>query len=113
MKLFATVNDLLVASGTATSRHELSSGVIDLIHYARLHFAEEEALMESADYPRQAEQRIAHADFSAEVTRAAAYFFAERSTSIESLVLYVRGWLEDHVMTLDRDLAEHLRAIDA
>lgn len=110
MQLFATVNDLLIASELAVSRQELSSGVIDLIHYARLHFADEEALMETSEYPQQAEQKIAHAEFSAQVTRAAAHFFADKTTSIEPLVWYVRGWLEDHVMTLDRDLAQHLRA---
>lgn len=113
MQLFATVSDLQVAFEAGVPRQELADAVIDLLHYARAHFADEEALMEASAYPYTAAQQIAHAKFVSDVQRVASDYFIAHDASIEPLLAYARGWLTDHVNTLDRSLADHLRARNA
>jgi len=68
--------------------------------------------MESTAYPKLAEHRSAHRAFVAELNSRKAEY--ETSRSLASIMLelcdWMAAWLNDHVRTVDAEMARHLRA---
>jgi hemerythrin-like metal-binding protein len=66
------------------------------------HFATEERLMEDTQYPGLAEQRAAHLDLTLQVKEFMARHEQSDPTMYPELLYFLRDWLDDHMLTLDR-----------
>ena len=119
-EIFALVEKVL--SSSFTSRREKVATAVDfLANYTVSHFQNEEKLMDESDYPLTAEHKKQHADFL-EVAMSLKQQFSDEGFSIGELtddtdILHfsleinktVVGWLTEHVIGSDRNLANHYR----
>jgi len=101
---------LEAAMGQGIAARELAELLLDLVAYAREHFATEEAVMKAYDYPWRDRHAMEHRQMSAVLdslqTRCAS---GEAVLSVEVLD-HLRQWLEQHVVGTDKMYTEHLNA---
>lgn len=82
----------------------------DLERHAAAHFATEERLMQSIDYPETASHRMRRQDFARRVARFREKFQAGRAEVDHEVVRFLENWLVIHIQGADRDYAEYYRA---
>ena len=81
-----------------------------LVEFSREHFAYEEGLMRSADFPEVERHAKYHVSLLSELTTFCARMDRGRKTNAASLVDFLWNWLLLHIDTADRDLARWLKA---
>ncbi len=98
--LFALYNAMVVLPPESVDRERLMD---DLCEYGLFHFAEEEALMRSENYPKAAFERHcrSHKLFFRTVQRL-------RSQSAETALAFFREWLVRHILGEDQDIGHFL-----
>ena len=87
-------------------------GVIldELADYAVQHFAFEERLMHSHGYPAREQHQEQHRKLVADVTDFKHQFQAGGATISVELMVFIRDWLVNHILKVDKALAADLRA---
>ena len=110
-ELFSRINTLL----EACKRGEGSAHVVGtlgfLTQYVIEHFDSEEALMRRAAYSGYAEHAALHREFKRQVETFASDL-ALRGVTMTTVVTINRmivGWLNDHIRTVDRAMAQAIR----
>lgn len=106
--LIENIERLEEAMATGQGYAALPQVMRDLDHFAAYHFATEERLMASHNYPLRDMHAIAHQAFAAllgEVTKMVAEGYA---TSAVELLGRLRGWLKSHTLDWDARLGEYL-----
>jgi len=110
-ELFRRLDGLHEAIRAGRSREEVGRTLAFLHDYALQHFAAEEALMTSRDYPALADHRGEHQGFTAELGALEAEYRRDGPTA--SLIIRVStqltGWLAGHINRTDRALVEYLK----
>jgi hemerythrin len=107
-RLFSLMNQVWEAlySLVEDSAEATSSLILELEHYARAHFDEEEAFMQETGYPRLESHRKAHEAFISRIHAEKDALLAGNRVSLD-LLLFLRDWLISHVLVADRDYAGH------
>jgi hemerythrin len=110
-ELFHRIDKLLAASREKRSREEVAQTLTFLGDYVVHHFAAEERLMATADYPEAEAHRAEHARFVQEFGILYREFKAEGPTTLFIIRVgnRVTGWLREHIYRTDRSLVEYLR----
>ncbi len=109
-ELFRRFDQFQQACRQGQGRNRLAELLDFLNEYVNVHFADEEALMNSTGYPLAAEHAAAHASFRHKMAGLATFMEA-RGPSIDLLVdtnQKVMRWLVEHIRKSDRALAAHL-----
>ena len=105
----AVVESLTPPKGHTPSAEPLGA----LIDYAQEHFAYEEGLMRSADYPRADQHAKHHASL---LTELRTYFFrvqrGDHSNPV-GLVSFLWNWIVLHIDSADRELVAWLKSGDS
>lgn len=110
-ELFARVDRLLEACQQRRGKAEVARLLDFLDQYVEVHFAAEEALLDSSGYPEAAFHRILHRRFTEELQRIRQSIEEEPGVSFALRVnRLVVSWLRFHVAGADRRFAEFLRA---
>lgn len=111
-ELFAHADALLDAMHQGSAAEEIARLLEFLGTYVVEHFGSEERLMDAGGYPSAASHKTQHAEFIRRFEENQASFRARGVTSIVVLDLrdMLRGWLVNHVCTVDLQLAAFLRA---
>lgn len=93
------------------SRQSISKVSFELYEHTRIHFRNEEKLMDRYNYPRSREHKDEHARVLAELG-----FFIDKSNTVfganmlkSYLVEKMPGWFDLHLISMDSDLAAHLK----
>jgi len=83
-----------------------------LDRYAAEHFATEENLMRGLGYPLLEAHRSLHAEFASQLGRRKAAYAEDRSqaTLLVELARWMEGWLGDHVLGADAEMARFVRS---
>ena len=107
--LFDLLDALESALQTAERWVVLHSILEDIQHWAKIHFAVEEALMEILHYPALADHVTAHLGFlrMLELRKAAAL---KQDIAMETAA-WLRDWLRLHIDVEDRRYVEHFRRL--
>ncbi len=94
-----------------SSRDSISSKATELLEHTKIHFAEEEKLMDRYDYPRIREHKDEHNKVLSELR-----FFIDKSHSIFGMNIlksyYIEKlphWFDYHLASMDSDLAAHIK----
>lgn len=109
-ELFQRFEDLVEACRQGQGRSRLIELHAFLGEYVERHFADEEALMRSRNYPLAADHAEQHAKFRQQMASLNAVL-ASHGPTIAMLVetnQQVMTWLAEHIRKSDRALAAHL-----
>jgi hemerythrin len=110
-ELFERIDQLLLASREKRSRDEVAQMLNFLGDYVVYHFAAEERMMITADYPELEAHRGEHQRFVQEFGILYREFKSEGPTTLFIIRIgnRVTGWLREHIYRTDKRLAEHLK----
>jgi hemerythrin len=111
-KLFdiaAAVHDALGQSD-GSAMDAARAAVEDLMAYVDTHFANEEALMEAAGYPRLAEHRELHRRLVTQVRDMWMRVELEQSCAPLDLSRFLHTWLTRHIEVDDRSFGRFVKA---
>jgi hemerythrin len=87
---------------------QLNALFLELIDYATYHFAAEERLMAGASYPSASDHARNHQAFATRVTEMHHDFLAGKPVYLEILI-FLKEWLEAHILKADNDLGKFLK----
>jgi hemerythrin len=109
-QLFTMVNDLNDAMQARKGKEVLGQVLLGLAAYTERHFAAEEAAMKRTKYP----DYVAHADEHRKLVAKVRDFMREYESgnalvSID-LLIFLRDWLQKHILITDHKYATHLNA---
>jgi hemerythrin-like metal-binding protein len=108
--LFALLNQLDINIGADRAASCVADLLRALLSYISFHFAHEEALMASFNYPDLGQHHLAHEALIAETTR-----LSKRAASVDAAVValemraFVQDWLLRHIREEDLRYAVHIR----
>jgi hemerythrin len=95
-----------------TGNPEVAEGVLAYLErYAAEHFATEERVMWMAAYPELDAHWSLHLSFATELARRKGEYTASRSRAslLLDLARWMDGWLEDHLLGADAEMARFVR----
>jgi len=94
-----------------TSKEDTPSLLNQLVRYAAMHFAHEEALMRTSGCdPRfVASHREIHRDFALQVKRMSE--FPSAAGGVDPLLRFLTSWLVQHILGIDQSMARQIRKI--
>jgi len=109
-RLFDTVNELnrALRSGSGGAAVELI--LVRLVDYVHEHFTAEELLMDYHGFPGLAAHKAEHAMFRKKIDAFLDGHNAGKTGVPVDLMLFMRTWLKDHVLTVDKRYSEFLNA---
>ena len=106
--LIVLVNDYAAAVDAGASRADLELRLTQLLEAFRGHFAYEEDLMRSSDFPGLPLHAAEHRKLIEQMTALRDCVGAGDAQICGALVLFVRVWTEKHIEGLDRSFAQFL-----
>jgi hemerythrin len=80
----------------------------ELLAQARRHFHDEEELFVATDYPQLEAQRAAHREFSLKAESFYRAYALDPVIDPTIIVAFLRDWIENHMLTQDRDFKEFM-----
>jgi len=108
-RMVKIVNELLAAALDHTLGKAEDRLLDELVHLATLNFRSEEAWMRRCSYERYDVHAESHAHLLNELVELRAGMATRHEHLNRKVVLFVRRWLENHLIHSDRDLAEAIR----
>ncbi len=90
------------------NRFAVKTILVQLSDYATYHFSVEEEAMAAAAYPALAEHQQAHAEFTRQVAEFAAALEGDEALHRIAVVVFLRQWLLNHILKVDRELVDFL-----
>lgn len=108
-KLISLINKLHDAMAQGHGKEVLGTTLGELIKYTREHFKREEDHMLRIAYPGYAAHKQEHEKLLKEVTDLQAKFNAGNGMLSVQVSTFLRGWLVNHIMKVDKDLATAIR----
>ena len=98
-------------SADINSKDSINAKATELLEHSKIHFAEEEKLMDRYDYPRIKEHKDEHNKVLSEL-----WFFIDKSYSIFGMNIlksyYIEKlpyWFDYHLLSMDSDLSAHIK----
>jgi hemerythrin-like metal-binding protein len=108
--LFAIARELYGAMSSGQGKQAVGQILSRLAHYTAIHFAHEERLLQTSNYPGLAKHKLEHQRLTERVQAFQADFEAGRVALSVQLLQFLRDWLEHHIQTEDTAYAPHLKA---
>ncbi len=108
--LFYLIRNLELAIAAGRGDEITEAALDNVVNYTMHHFATEEGLMQRHGFPGTAAHRIAHNSLTLEVSRLQKELAAGKEGAAESLLRFLHQWLEEHLLTRDREYVEFLGA---
>ncbi len=100
--LIETLNDLHAAMMKGQARSVAGKILNSLVEYTRDHFASEEAMMESAQYPALPAHRLMHRELTKQVEEYVGRYEKGDITLGVHLLTFLSDWLTKHIQGEDQ-----------
>ena len=108
-RMFTIINELYEAIGSSTSDKKVMVLIKEALEYSQRHFEAEEALMRLVHYPGLEEQQRAHREYVIMVAKLAHEDVLNPSLLLEDLLLFLKKWWLNHILTLDMKYVPFLK----
>jgi hemerythrin-like metal-binding protein len=106
--LFETLNELHGAMLKGQAQSLTGPLLRKLVDYTRRHFAAEEAMLVTTQYPGLAAHRVKHHDLTKQVVEYVTRFEKGEVTLNLQLMNFLRDWLTNHIQKVDKEYAPWL-----
>ena len=100
-RLVKMINQLSAAGETSTGSEAVSDSLTEMTQYAQTHFAVEEQMLRDNGYPDLERHMAEHLAFQERTSEFLTATMLSVTHVPESLLLYLRGWLVNHILTSD------------
>lgn len=108
-RLIDLINRLHDVGAQGGSHEATAAALSNLIDYTRTHFVHEETLMRKTAYPQFIPHKIQHDRLMKQIEDFKARFIAGQVGLSQDTLVFLRTWLCDHFIKVDRYLGEWLR----
>lgn len=102
--LINQLHDAVQHNNTSSVRIVLSA----LVDYTRTHFADEECLMQTHNYPALTQHKAQHQKFTAQVIEVQKQFLAGKQDIGRDTLAFLKEWLINHIMATDKSYGQYL-----
>jgi len=109
-RIFDLINKLRDAIDSGSSRTTLMKVLSDLLGSVAQHFANEERLMQETGYPGYAAHKEEHEKLAQSVKGLVSDFSTGKLQGAGDITDMPMRWLHTHILTVDRELGQHLLA---
>jgi hemerythrin-like metal-binding protein len=109
-QLISLINSLYDAMSRGAGKAALGSVLADLERYTETHFRDEELLMEQHGYPFVEEHKVMHETMAAHVKELNKNYRAGNAAMTIEVMVFLKSWLEDHILKSDKEFSLHLDA---
>ena len=103
--LFRMAGELHAAMAAGQARGVLAKTLDRLVQYTAMHFAHEERLMRTHNYPNLAAHQAEHEALTGQVLKFQADFQNGKATMTIQLLQFLKDWLEKHIKGSDMKYA--------
>lgn len=107
-QLVAMINELHEAMATGKGKDVLGGVMTRLVDYTKFHFAAEEKLMSSNQYPGYPNQKTEHDNLTKKVSDIKARLDAGNMVVTVEVMTFLKDWLTKHIMGLDKKYSDFL-----
>ena len=107
------VNELFNhVTGNDSQEHEYFNKVIhETVKYVRVHFATEEKLMLTTQFPGYAEHKKAHDSFVLTVAENIKDYQAGKRLTLSAFTKFLKDWILSHIAVMDKQYFEYFKRI--
>ena len=109
-KLVAMLNDLHDSMMRGDGNRVMGSLLENLVRYTKTHFVTEEKLMTQSGYPGLRAHKAEHDALEAEVVKLFGDWKAGRVALSLKVLIFLKNWLQGHILGSDMKLAAYLKA---
>ncbi len=108
-EIIADANQVIYAEFLHDKYDEIVRILAELREYTRVHFRDEEAIMERINYPELPAQKKAHASFEEKLAEINLEEIDDNQQEyLEELVDYLITWLSVHILHMDKKIGEFM-----
>jgi len=108
-QLVAMLNQLTDLAEQGKDDGRLQAILLRLVRYTETHFAMEAGLMQAHRYPARVAHLGQHEGLAGKVREYQAEAKAGSKQTVDTLLVFLAGWLERHILGSDKQLAAYLR----
>jgi hemerythrin len=111
--LINLVNDMFNhVTGDDQKEHEYFNKIIqEAVNYIKVHFATEEKIMTTTNFPGYIEHKKAHEVFILTVVDNIRDYKAGKKFTLSTFTKFLKEWILSHVAVMDKQYFEHLKKI--
>jgi hemerythrin len=109
-RLITLINQLDDAIHVGNDHDVLGAVLEELLDYTRTHFRYEENLLKTNGYPELEAHKAEHDSLTEKVVFLGDYFKRGENLNTVQIMQFLKIWLEEHIMGVDRTYAEYLNA---
>jgi hemerythrin len=109
-KLFGLVNDLHDSMTQGTGKEVMQKTLSGLVDYTKTHFAAEEAVMTRHKYLAYLSHKAEHDRLTKQASDLLAKLQAGEPIMSVHVMRFLKDWLEQHIMKLDKQYAPFMNA---
>ena len=107
-QLIQILNRLINSLYTDFDRVLFSEILSELLEYSRVHFRDEELLLEEKKYPKLADHHNEHRDFKLELAKICESILQGNTQVNLKLVEYLSNWYVNHICVSDQDYKHYM-----
>jgi hemerythrin len=101
-KFIAIINDFYDAVSEGQEASAIQKAVDGLVNYIKIHFADEEVLMQKYNFPQLEPHKRIHKYLTNNVNEYAEKLKSGQKIISLDMAFFLKGWLEDHIGETDK-----------
>jgi len=108
-KLFDLINSLHEAMSQGKGKEALGKILDGLMDYTRVHFSDEEKMLEKVNYPDLAIQKAQHAAFVQKISELQKDYKSGKITMTLPTMEFLKDWLLNHILKVDKKYQSYIK----
>lgn len=109
-KLVDLINELFDAMSAGRGKEVMGKILEDLTEYTKTHFASEERLMQTHEYPELPTQKSEHTALTRQVMELQEKFEGGSISITLETMKFLKDWLQNHIMQNDKKYGPYLNS---
>ncbi len=108
-RLIGLINELHDLMSSGKGRTAIANTLDQMISYAKIHFADEEALLQKFNYPEFGDQKRSHDTYTQKALgRQKRYQEGQISLTVETMS-FLKEWWTKHILDMDKKYSSYLK----
>ena len=107
-QLFNLTNELIKHADADAHSEIINETLYELLQYIDVHFSDEEKMLEELNYPKLAEHKRAHRNFTKKIARFCQDVVLGKSHIAEHLLTFLSTWIMQHTGFDDQDFKKYI-----